>query len=82
MTKVTEQRLQEIFQELDRDNDGKVDNNEVVGAYFAGKQFVQLTNSHDFLQFIKAADSDNDGKITFEEFKQTVQKAGNLENAN
>lgn len=73
----TEQELQSLFKNLDRDQDGKVSINELflnpgLSAIISAETGVNSP------QELLAMYGDKRGSITFEELKQVVEKAGNL----
>jgi len=73
----TEQELQSLFNTLDRDQDGKVSSNELFlsPALNAVISAETGTSPAELLAMYR----DEDGNITFEDLKQAVKKAGNLE---
>ena len=73
----TEQELQSLFNTLDTDQDGKVSINELflspgLSAIITAETGVSSP------QELLAMHGDKGGSITFEELKQVVEKAGNL----
>ncbi|MBD2124797.1 EF-hand domain-containing protein [Microcoleus sp. ZQ-A2] len=73
----TEQELQSLFNTLDSDQDGKVSINELflspgLSAVISAETGVSSP------QGLLALNGDKGGSITFEELKQFVEKAGNL----
>jgi serine/threonine-protein phosphatase 2B regulatory subunit len=73
----TEQELQSLFNTLDTDQDGKVSINELflspgLSAIITAETGVSSP------QELLAMHGDEGGSITFEELKQVVEKAGNL----
>jgi serine/threonine-protein phosphatase 2B regulatory subunit len=73
----TEQELQSLFNTLDADQDGKVSINELflspgLSAVIAAETGISSP------QELLALNGDKGGSITFEELKQVVEKAGNL----
>lgn len=74
----TEQELQSLFNNLDRDQDGKVSINELFLNPGLSAIVSSETNTNSPQSLIAQYDSDEDGSITFEELKQAVEKANNL----
>jgi Ca2+-binding EF-hand superfamily protein len=73
----TEQELQSLFNTLDTDQDGKVSINEL----FISPGLSAIISAETGLsgpQELLAMHGDKGGIITFEELKQVVKKAGNL----
>lgn len=73
----TEQELQSLFNTLDADQDGKVSINELflspgLSAVISAETGISSP------QELLALNGDKGGSITFEELKQVVEKAGNL----
>ncbi|HEY9636328.1 MAG TPA: EF-hand domain-containing protein [Coleofasciculaceae cyanobacterium] len=73
----TELELQSLFNTLDTDQDGKVSINELflspgLSAIISAETGVSSP------QELLALNGDKGGSITFEELKQVVEKAGNL----
>jgi len=73
----TEQELQSLFNTLDTDQDGKVSINELflspgLSAIISAETGISSP------QVLLAMNGDKDGSITFEELKQVVEKADNL----
>ncbi len=73
----TEQELQSLFNTLDTDQDGKVSSNELflspgLNAVISAETG---TSPHELLAMYRS----EDGTITFEDLKQAVKEAGNLE---
>jgi serine/threonine-protein phosphatase 2B regulatory subunit len=73
----TEQELQSLFNTLDSDQDGKVSINELflspgLSAIISAETGVSSP------QELLALNGDKGGSITFEELKQFVEEAGNL----
>jgi len=73
----TEQELQSLFNTLDTDRDGKVSSNELFLS--PGLNAVISAETGTSPQELLALYRDEDGNITFEDLKQAVKKAGNLE---
>jgi len=74
----TEQELQSLFDALDRDQDGKVSLNEIFLSPGLSAIISSETNTNTPQELLAQNDSDKDGSITFEELKEAVEKAGNL----
>jgi serine/threonine-protein phosphatase 2B regulatory subunit len=73
----TEQELQSLFNTLDADQDGKVSIHELflspgLSAVISAETGISSP------QELLALNGDKGGSITFEELKQVVEKAGNL----
>ncbi|BBD63096.1 hypothetical protein NIES2109_60800 (plasmid) [Nostoc sp. HK-01] len=73
----TQQELQSLFNTLDTDQDGKISINELffspgLSAIISAETGVSSP------QELLAMYGDKDGSITFEELKQVVESAGNL----
>ncbi len=62
---LTEIALKEMFDELDLDKDGSVTENELVKSFEGMDEFV---NGEMIREIFKSTDTDNNGKITFQEF--------------
>ena len=73
----TEQELQSLFNTLDTDQDGKVSSNELFLS--PGLNAVISAETGTSPQELLAMYRSEDGSITFEDLKQAVEKAGNLE---
>jgi Ca2+-binding EF-hand superfamily protein len=73
----TEQELQSLFNTLDTDQDGKVSSNELFLS--PGLNAVISAETGTSPQELLALYRSEDGTITFEDLKQAVKKAGNLE---
>ena len=73
----TEQELQSLFNTLDTDQDGKVSSNELFLS--PGLNAIISAETGTSPQELLAMYGDKDGSITFEDLKQAVKKAGNLE---
>ncbi|MBC6429551.1 EF-hand domain-containing protein [Nostoc sp. HG1] len=74
----TEQELQSLFNKLDRDQDGKVSINELFLSPGLSAIIISETNTSSPQELLVQYDSDKDGSITFEELKEAVDKANNL----
>ena len=74
----TEQELQSLFNKLDRDQDGKVSINELFLSPGLSAIITSETNTSSPQELLSQYDSDKDGSITFEELKEAVDKANNL----
>ena len=75
---VTEQELQDLFNTLDRDQDGKVFINDLFLSPGLSAVISSATNTSSPLELLVQYDSDKDSCITFEELKAAVEKASNL----
>ena len=73
----TEQELQSLFNTLDADQDGKVSINELFLSPGLSAVIIAETGISS-PQELLAMHGDKGGSITFEELKQVVEKAGNL----
>ncbi|MBD2498701.1 EF-hand domain-containing protein [Nostoc sp. FACHB-280] len=74
----TEQELQSLFNNLDRDQDGKISINELFLSPGLSAVISSQTHTTSPQELIVQYDSDEDGSITFEELKQAVKEASNL----
>ncbi|WP_375502912.1 EF-hand domain-containing protein [uncultured Nostoc sp.] len=74
----TQQELQSLFNNLDRDQDGKVSINELFLSPSLSAIISSETKTSSPQELLARYDSDEDGSITFEELKQAVEKADNL----
>ena len=74
----TEQELQVLFNQLDRDQDGKVSINELFLSPGLSAVVAAETNTTSPRDLLGKYDLDEDGSITFEELKEAVEKANNL----
>jgi serine/threonine-protein phosphatase 2B regulatory subunit len=74
----TEQELQALFNNLDRDEDGKVSLSELFLSPGLSAVIEAETNTRSPQELLAQHDADKDGKITFAELKRAVQEANNL----
>ncbi|MEH2348973.1 MAG: EF-hand domain-containing protein [Nostoc sp.] len=74
----TEQELQSLFNTLDSDRDGKVSINDLFLSPGLSAIISSETNTSSPQELLVNYDSDKDGSITFEELKEAVDKANNL----
>ncbi|MEH2145864.1 EF-hand domain-containing protein [Nostoc sp.] len=74
----TEQELQSLFDTLDGDQDGKVSINDLFLSPGLSAIITSETNTSSPQELLVQYDSDKDGSITFEELKEAVEKASNL----
>ncbi|MEH2296631.1 EF-hand domain-containing protein [Nostoc sp.] len=74
----TEQELQSLFNTLDSDQDGKVSINDLFLSPGLSAIISSETNTNSPQELLVQYDSDKDGSITFEELKEAVKKASNL----
>ncbi|BAT52640.1 putative signal transduction protein containing EFhand domain protein [Nostoc sp. NIES-3756] len=74
----TEQELHSLFNNLDRDQDGKVSIHELFLNPGLSAVISSETNTTSPQSLIAQYDSDEDGSITFEELRQAVKRASNL----
>ncbi|MEH1813987.1 MAG: EF-hand domain-containing protein [Nostoc sp.] len=74
----TEQELQSLFNTLDSDRDGKISINDLFLSPGLSAIISSETNSTSPQELLVNYDSDKDGSITFEELKEAVEKANNL----
>ncbi|MCC5666889.1 EF-hand domain-containing protein [Nostoc sp. CHAB 5784] len=74
----TQQELQSLFNNLDRDQDGKVSINELFLSPSLSAIISSETKTSSPQELLARYDSDEDGSITFEELKEAVEKADNL----
>ncbi|MEH2013771.1 MULTISPECIES: EF-hand domain-containing protein [unclassified Nostoc] len=74
----TEQELQSLFNTLDSDRDGKVSINDLFLSPGLSAIISSETNTTSPQELLVNYDSDKDGSITFEELKEAVEKANNL----
>jgi len=70
---IPQQALQEFFNVLDTDKDGKVSIQELFGNPLLHPLLGGLTGGEIFQNV------EQNGSVSFEELKQSVEKAGNLE---
>ncbi|RUT05050.1 hypothetical protein DSM106972_038710 [Dulcicalothrix desertica PCC 7102] len=73
-----EQELQSLFNNLDRDQDGKVSINELFLSPGLSAIISSETNTSSPQELLARYGLGEDGSITFEELKQAVEKANNL----
>ncbi|MEH1790127.1 MULTISPECIES: EF-hand domain-containing protein [unclassified Nostoc] len=74
----TEQELQSLFNTLDGDRDGKISINDLFLSPGLSAIISSETNTTSPQELLVQYDSDKDGSITFEELKEAVEKANNL----
>ncbi|MEH2170239.1 MAG: EF-hand domain-containing protein [Nostoc sp.] len=74
----TEQELQSLFNTLDGDRDGKVSINDLFLSPGLSAIISSETNTTSPQELLVQYDLDKDGSITFEELKEAVEKANNL----
>ncbi|MEH2235604.1 EF-hand domain-containing protein [Nostoc sp.] len=74
----TEQELQSLFNTLDSDKDGKISINDLFLSPGLSAIISSETNTNSPQELLVQYDSDKDGSITFEELKEAVEKASNL----
>ena len=74
----TVQELQALFNDLDRDQDGKVSLSELFLSPSLSAVVGAETNTRSPQELLAKHDADKDGKITFAELRQAVQEADNL----
>ncbi|MFW9257431.1 calcium sensor EFh [Nostoc sp. KVJ20] len=74
----TEQELQSLFNTLDSDQDGKISINDLFLSPGLSAIISSETNTTSPQELLVQYDSDKDGSITFEELKEAVEKANNL----
>lgn len=74
----TEQELQSLFNNLDRDQDGKVSLSELFLSPGLSAVIEAETDTRSPQALLAQYDADEDGKITFAELKQAVEQANNL----
>ena len=74
----TEQELQTLFNTLDSDQDGKVSINDLFLSPGLSAIISSETNTTSPQELLVNYDSHKDGSITFEELKEAVEKANNL----
>ena len=74
----TEQELKTLFNNLDRDQDGKVSINELFLSPGLSAIISSETNTSTPQELLVRYGLDEDGSITFEELKEAVEKANNL----
>ena len=69
-----EDYLRTAFKLFDKDNSGKIDNEEVV-ALLQGEELGNLVSTEAIGKAMKEIDSNGDGEIDFEEFMEMMKKA-------
>lgn len=74
----TEQELQSLFNNLDRDRDGKVSIQEFFLSPGLSAVISSETNTRSPQELLLQYGLDEEGSITFEELKKAVEKASNL----
>ena len=74
----TEQDLQSLFTNLDRDQDGKVSLEELFLSPGLNAIITSETNTSSPQELLSRYGLDEEGSITFEELKEAVKKANNL----
>jgi serine/threonine-protein phosphatase 2B regulatory subunit len=74
----TEQELQALFNNLDRDEDGKVSLSELFLSPGLSAVLEAETNTRSPQELFAQHDADKDGKLTYAELKQAVEEANNL----
>ncbi|MEH2249588.1 EF-hand domain-containing protein [Nostoc sp.] len=74
----TEQELQSLFNSLDGDQDGKISINDLFLSPGLSAIITSETHTSSPQELLVQYDSDKDGSITYEEFKEAVKKANNL----
>ncbi|BAY48895.1 hypothetical protein SAMD00079811_65240 [Scytonema sp. HK-05] len=74
----TEQELQSLFNNLDRDQDGKISINELFLSPGLSAIILSETNTSSPQELLSRYGLVEDGSITFEELKEVVEKANNL----
>lgn len=75
----TVQELQSLFNTLDGDHDGKVSINDLFLSPGLSAIITSETHTSSPQELLVQYDSDKDGSITFEELKEAVEKANNLD---
>lgn len=70
----SEEQLKTIFNKADRNNDGKIDIQEINIDHFT-KGSLRMITQTDFTKILDEHDSDKDGNISYAEFKAAVEKA-------
>ncbi|MEH2070159.1 MAG: hypothetical protein V7K47_18715 [Nostoc sp.] len=70
---LSQQTVQEFFKSLDSDRDGELSSDELMGNIGLSPLIIGLTNGKIHEHF------NQDRTITFEQLKQLIQEAGNLE---
>ena len=74
----TQQELQTLFNQLDRDQDGKVSLSELFLSPGLSAVIEAETDTRSPQELLAQYDADADGKLTFAELKQAVAQADNL----
>jgi Ca2+-binding EF-hand superfamily protein len=74
----TEQELQSLFNNLHRDQDGKISINDLFLSPGLSAIISSETNTSSPQELLANYDSDLDGSITFEELKSAVKKTSSL----
>ncbi|MBW4696041.1 MAG: EF-hand domain-containing protein [Lyngbya sp. HA4199-MV5] len=74
----TEQELQTLFNQLDRDQDGKVSLSELFLSSGLSAVIEAETATRSPQALLAQYDADADGQLTFAELKQAVEQASNL----
>jgi Ca2+-binding EF-hand superfamily protein len=74
----TEQELQSLFNNLDRDQDGKISINDLFLSPGLSAIISSETNTSSPQELLANYDSDLDSSITFEELKSAVKKTSSL----
>jgi Ca2+-binding EF-hand superfamily protein len=70
----SEEELKAIFKLADRNDDGKIDIQEINIDHFT-KGSLRMITQTDFTKILNEHDSDKDGKISYAEFKAAFEKA-------
>ena len=74
----TKQELQSLFNDLDRDQDGKVSLEELFLSPGLNAVISAETNTSSPQELLSRYGLNEEGSITFEELKSAVEKANNL----
>ncbi len=74
----TEQELQSLFNNLDRDQDFKISINELFSSPGLSAIISSETNTNSPQELLSQYGLEERGSITFEELKEAVEKAHNL----
>jgi calcium-dependent protein kinase len=69
-----EDYLRTAFQMFDKDNSGKIDNEEVI-ALLSGEDLGSFVSKDAINKAMKEIDANGDGEIDFEEFMQMMKQA-------